>query len=226
LQAVRAQSLRKFIGCPFGSPCALSHSAQHQLASKEDEEPTQQQHDLALNSLLFLMRVIGGEFRSRPLKSVPGLDTRPTPDRLRESLFSILALRLEGATFADLYAGTGAVGIEALSRGARKAIFVESHRTAVNILRDNLRSLGLDTRAEVRASKANANLTADIIFLDPPYHQPKEYATLLNTLRAPLVIAQHPTRLTLDDTYSALKKVRTLRQGDNCLSFYELAGSA
>ena len=74
------------------------------------------------------MRIIGGEFRSRVLKSVPGLDTRPTPDRMRESLFSILAPRIEGAVFADIYAGTGAVGIEAISRGARKAIFVESNR--------------------------------------------------------------------------------------------------
>jgi 16S rRNA (guanine966-N2)-methyltransferase len=93
------------------------------------------------------MRVIGGEFRHRRLASVPGLDTRPTPDRLRESLFNILAPRIEGAVFADLYAGTGAVGIEALSRGASKAIFVERGRAAVQAIRENVRSLGVADRA-------------------------------------------------------------------------------
>ena len=76
------------------------------------------------------MRVIGGEFRSRVLKSLPGLDVRPTPDRLREALFNILAPRIEGCVFADLYAGTGAVGIEALSRGAARAVFVEQKHSA------------------------------------------------------------------------------------------------
>src|SRR6476646_546387 len=71
------------------------------------------------------MRVIAGEFRSRKLKSLPGLETRPTPDRLRETLFDVLAPRMEGAVFVDAYAGTGAVGIEALSRGAARAIFLE-----------------------------------------------------------------------------------------------------
>ncbi len=75
------------------------------------------------------MRVIGGEFRSRVLKSLPGLDVRPTPDRLRETLFNILTPRIEGVTFADVYAGTGSVGIEALSRGAAKTIFVEESWT-------------------------------------------------------------------------------------------------
>src|SRR6185369_1737309 len=100
------------------------------------------------------MRVIAGEFRRRLLKSVPGLDTRPTPDRMRETLFNILALRIEGASFADLYAGTGAVGIEALSRGARSVLFVEANRAAVGVIRQNLKSLGAESRADVRQGKA------------------------------------------------------------------------
>ena len=100
------------------------------------------------------MRVIGGEFRSRTLKSLPGLDVRPTPDRLRESLFNMLAPRIEGAIFVDLYAGTGAVGIEALSRGAAKAIFVEQKFAAVRAIRENLRSLEIEARAEVRQGRA------------------------------------------------------------------------
>ena len=99
------------------------------------------------------MRVIGGEFRSRVFKSVPGLDTRPTPDRLREALFNVLAPRIAGAVFADLYAGTGAVGIEALSRGARRAIFIEQNRAAVSVIRENLRSLGLEARAQIRQGR-------------------------------------------------------------------------
>ena len=85
------------------------------------------------------MRVIGGAFRSRVLKSLPGLDVRPTPDRLREALFNVLANgpvdRIQGAVFTDVYAGTGAVGIEALSRGAARAIFIEQSRAAVNVIR-------------------------------------------------------------------------------------------
>src|ERR1700733_9942186 len=85
------------------------------------------------------MRVIGGEFRSRLLKSLPGLEVRPTPDRMREALFNVLAPRIGGVVFADVYAGTGAVGIEALSRGASWAVFIEQNRAAVDVIRENLR---------------------------------------------------------------------------------------
>jgi 16S rRNA (guanine966-N2)-methyltransferase len=171
------------------------------------------------------MRVIGGEFRSRTLKSVPGLETRPTPDRLRESLFSILAPRIEGAIFADLYAGTGAVGIEALSRGAQRAIFVESNRAALNAIRENLRSLKAEARAEVRQGRAASvvpTIHADILFLDPPYHVESEYGAILRAVRTPLVIAQHDVRLKLAEEYGQLRHSRTVRQGDNCLSFFEI----
>src|ERR1700704_5521689 len=102
------------------------------------------------------MRVIGGEFRSRVLKSPPGLDVRPTPDRLREALFNVLTPRIEGVVFADLYAGTGAVGIEALSRGASRAIFAEQKHAVVRVIRENLKTLGLDGRAEIRHGRALA----------------------------------------------------------------------
>ena len=95
------------------------------------------------------MRVIGGEFRSRKLKTLPGLALRPTPDRLREALFNVLAPRIEGAVFVDAYAGSGAVGIEALSRGAARAIFLEKHFAATRLIRENLRSLGIEDRASV-----------------------------------------------------------------------------
>ena len=176
------------------------------------------------------MRVIGGEFRSRPLKSVPGLDVRPTPDRLREALFNVLAPRIAGVVFADLYAGTGSVGIEALSRGASRAIFVEQNRAAVHVLRQNLKSLELEARAQVLQGRAAAllgGIRADIVFLDPPYALDGEYESALTKLGArqaelvpPLVIVQHDVRLKLAPAYGSLQQMRVLRQGDNCLSFY------
>jgi len=172
------------------------------------------------------MRVIGGEFRSRPLKSLPGLEVRPTPDRLREALFNVLAPRIAGAVFADLYAGTGAVGIEALSRGASRAIFAEQNRAAVNVLRQNLKSLNLESRAQVLQGRTTAllgKIAADVVFLDPPYALEAEYETALTKLGArppQLVIAQHDVRLKLEPAYGALHQTRVLRQGDNCLSFF------
>ncbi len=161
------------------------------------------------------MRVIGGEFRRRLLKSVPGLDTRPTPDRLRETLFNILAPRIEGKVFADLYAGTGAVGIEALSRGAKRAIFVESNRAAVNVIRENLRSLGIENRAEVRQGRVNT-IEADIVFVDPPYELERAYEAALAHIHAPLLVFQHDVRLHFPSAS------RLVKQGDNCLSFFEM----
>jgi len=172
------------------------------------------------------MRVIAGEFRSRRLKSIPGDATRPTPDRLRETLFDILALRIEGATFLDAYAGTGAVGIEALSRGARHAFFLERSRHALETIRENLASLGLERRATVVAGPVlvtMARSAADIVFLDPPYDLEREYGAALELLsEAPpaLVVAQHPVRFAIAGAYGSLRRTRMVRHGDNALSFF------
>lgn len=172
------------------------------------------------------MRVIAGEFRSRRLKSIPGDATRPTPDRLRETLFDILGTRVEGAVFVDAYAGTGAVGIEALSRGAAHAYFLERNRKAVEAIRENIASLGLEARATVLAGAAVANLTrtdAGIVFLDPPYQLEREYAeamAALSNIPPGLTVVQHSVRLALDESYGRLRRIRVVRQGDNALSFY------
>jgi 16S rRNA (guanine966-N2)-methyltransferase len=169
------------------------------------------------------MRVIAGEFRSRSIKSVPGLTVRPTPDRLREALFNVLAPRISGAVFLDCYAGSGSVGIEALSRGARRAIFIERDGQALSVLRDNLKSLGIDDKATVARALQKEHV-ADIAFIDPPYHLEGEYRSALEILSAThceLVIAQHATRFALEERYGQLTKTRVLRQGDNCLSFFE-----
>jgi 16S rRNA (guanine966-N2)-methyltransferase len=172
------------------------------------------------------VRVIGGEFRSRRLKSIPGLNTRPTPDRLRETVFDILGSRIEGAVFLDAYAGTGSVGIEALSRGAARAIFIERSKNAARVIRENLASLGIEDRALlVTASAASAlgNHAADIVFLDPPYTRETEYAATLKALGEnppSLVIIQHSVRFTPAESYGSLRKTRMVKQGDNALAFY------
>ena len=172
------------------------------------------------------MRVIGGEFRSRQLKSVPGLATRPTPDRLRETLFNILGARVDGAVFLDAYAGTGAVGIEALSRGAARAVFIENSKRAAKVLRENLASLEIEGRALVVIAPTLKSIVAqraDIVFLDPPYELESEYAPalwLLSDNPPRLVVVQHSARFSLADSYGALQRTRMLKQGDNALSFY------
>jgi 16S rRNA (guanine(966)-N(2))-methyltransferase RsmD len=173
------------------------------------------------------MRVIGGRFRSRKLKSIPGVTTRPTPDRLREALFNVLAPRIQDAIFLDAYAGTGAVAIEALSRGARHAILIERSAQALRILRENLETLEISGEATVVRGPATASLNShacDIAFLDPPYDQTGEYAACLSILaesQCRLTVAQHSSRIALAETYGRFMRKRVLRQGDNSLSFYE-----
>ena len=184
------------------------------------------------------MRVISGKFRGRRLQSPPGLETRPTSDRVREALFSILRDRVEGARFLDGYAGTGAVGIEALSRGASRCVFVESGGS-VAVLRGNLEALGVGDEAVVLTQsfvKAAAILGRgetpfDIVFLDPPYG-PGE---LLRALRlaategflspSGILVAQHPTRLELPEAEGRLARARQARYGNTTLSFFSEASS-
>ncbi len=173
------------------------------------------------------MRVIAGALRSRKLKSVRGIAVRPTPDRLREALFNVLAPKIEGSVFLDAYAGTGAVGIEALSRGAKRIILIERNAQALAAIRENVHALEIaDHVMIVRGSAPNLlrNYQADIAFIDPPYEQTQAYSESLMALSAAgckLAIAQHASRFALEDEYAALGRTRILKQGDNSLSFYE-----
>jgi 16S rRNA (guanine966-N2)-methyltransferase len=157
---------------------------------------------------------------------------RPTPDRLREALFNVLAPGLEGTTFLDAYAGSGAVGIEALSRGAKHVVLIERNAQAIKIIRENLHSLGIESDATVvRGSAASLlrNYRPDIAFIDPPYQEVKEYAKALLAISesgCPVVIAQHASRTVLDNVYGTMTKTRVLKQGDNSLSFYEQPADA
>lgn len=173
------------------------------------------------------MRIIAGQFRSRQIKSVPGLAVRPTPDRLREALFNVLAFRLQGKVFLDAYAGTGAVGIEALSRGAKHVILMERNATALAVIRENLAALKIENDVSIVRGSASVllpNYPCDIAFIDPPYDQLNEYTSSLTALagtRCELAIAQHASRVVLQENYCSLRQTRVLRQGDNSLSFYE-----
>jgi 16S rRNA (guanine(966)-N(2))-methyltransferase RsmD len=122
------------------------------------------------------MRIIGGKFRSRVLADFEGMEVRPTADRVKESLFNILSLRLYGARVLDLFCGSGALGLESLSRGAKEVVFNDSSRDSVRILDKNLKTLGIEKgrEAEVHISDFSVCLDRlvgqfDVIFLDPPY---------------------------------------------------------
>ena len=184
------------------------------------------------------MRVIGGKFRSRPLRSTGGLDVRPTSDRLRETLFNVLTAGnpqvLEGSVWVDLFAGTGAVGIEALSRGAAMVYFVEQSKRAADVIRENLKSLKVTAGIEIVREQvsqavphlARRGLRANFVFLDPPYRLQNEYRETLEALAGSklamegLIIAEHEKRFDPGDSFGDLQRTRILQQGDAALSFY------
>ena len=167
------------------------------------------------------------------------MDIRPTADRLRETLFNVLCAgnpeALAGTTWLDLYAGTGAVGIESLSRGAHMVHFAESSKAASDLIAANLKSLGIATGfqiAKAETAKAlrqweAAGIIADFVFLDPPYRLRNEYAQTLTALagsavlrESSVVIAEHEKRFDPGEAFGGLLRFRTLEQGDAALSFY------
>jgi 16S rRNA (guanine966-N2)-methyltransferase len=185
------------------------------------------------------MRVIAGTYRSRILKSLKGLALRPTRDRLRETLFNVLGSGVAGARFLDLFAGTGAIGIEALSRGAAAVAFVEKHAPAAALIRRNLDSLGIEAGAtvlaidalrglETLAKKINAAGTGfDYVFLDPPYAAAEDYTRVLKFLGSTdlvatggIIVAEHRRKFDLPENLGSLRRFRVLKQGDAALSFY------
>lgn len=187
------------------------------------------------------MRVIAGTYRSRPLTAPPGFSTRPTSDRLRETLFNVLAPRMQDAAFLDLYAGSGAVGIEAISRGAARVAFVERAAPVLKVLRANLDRLGITQDFRIHSGNVVSFLRGprssasefNIIFLDPPYDAPGEYAAVLALLggeastflaQGAVVIAEHRKKDKLDTHYGLLRRTRLLEQGDAALSFYSASG--
>lgn len=184
-----------------------------------------------------MVRVIAGRFRSRRLKTVEGRTTRPTSDRLKETLFDLLQSDLEGCSFLDCFAGCGSIGIEALSRGAKLTVFVESSVRASRVIRSNLASLGLSgspcqrlltmrTDSALRILEQSAT-RFDIAFLDPPYLAIGQYPIVLEQLqsrelltRSAIVIVEHSKHMDLAPRFEGLARFRKVQQGTNVLSLF------
>ena len=187
------------------------------------------------------MRVIAGKYRSRPLHSLRGMDVRPTSDRLRETLFNVLTAgnprALEGSVWLDLFAGSGAIGIEALSRGAKEVHFVENSQSAAEAIRANLKNLGISQGSHVveddlpRAfwRMERQKIAADVVFIDPPYRMKEAYAATLRALAdssliwaMSVVIAEHEKKFDPGEEFGPLRRFRLLVQGSIALSFYRM----
>jgi 16S rRNA (guanine966-N2)-methyltransferase len=184
------------------------------------------------------MRVIAGTYRSRLLIAPKGIETRPTSDRLRETLFNVISPRINGCRFVDLYAGTGAVGIEAISRGAVHVWFAENAEPAMASIRANLSALKIIHGFTLEERGVGAMLQRlgktgqlmDVVYLDPPYDAADEYEGTLNFLGSArgrtlltadaLVVAEHGSKTPLAARYGGLHYSRTKKQGDAALSFY------
>lgn len=185
------------------------------------------------------MRIVSGKYRGRRLKSPPSLQTRPTSDRLRETLFNILASLIEGARFLDLCAGSGAVGLEALSRGATYAMFVDQSQKICKLIGANLESLDVPSNdSDIVCSEAteflrrhakNKSHPFDIVFFDPPYSADYEntlgqLGNVASSLLASdgIVVVEHYHKNELNEEFGPFRRYRELKQGDSRLSFYQV----
>lgn len=188
------------------------------------------------------MRIIAGQYRGRKLKSPPSLEVRPTSDRLRETLFNVIAPRIKDTRFLDLFAGSGAVGIEALSRGASTATFVDSSQKMCDLIKANLDLcrverkqsdvINADAAEFLRrfvAKQPDSGKPWDIVFFDPPYaddylvvlkHFERNASLLLS--ESGLLIVEHHHKTDLPEHLGALSRYRILKQGDSALSFYQV----
>ncbi len=175
------------------------------------------------------LRIIAGRLKGRKLVSPDWEGLRPTSDRLRETLFNVLAGRVDGARMLDAYAGTGAVGIEAISRGAAHVTFLERDPRAIDLIAENLARCGVrDGYTVLRADAVKGNQSAlavpfDVVFVDPPYAMtPEAAASVVADAVAPngRMVLEHARRTTPTARLGSLTLTRTLQAGDSALSFY------
>ena len=181
------------------------------------------------------MRIIAGQFKSRHLKASPPAGTRPTSDKLRETLFNILGESVRGCTFLDGCAGVGAMGIEAISRGAEFVVFVDQSRKTTRMIRENLASFEIEAGIEILELDlakaldvcARDGILFDVAYIDPPYDRDDIYKDALERFAAlpllsteGLLILEHSRRKAMTESAGRLKRVRSLMQGDSALSFY------
>lgn len=180
------------------------------------------------------MRVISGELKGRKLAAVPGTSTRPTIDKVKESIFNIIGPYFDGGTVLDLFAGTGGLGIEALSRGMSRGVFVDKDFKALQVIKKNIETCRLEGQADVfrnDARKAIVQLSErgeifDLVFLDPPYHLNLVPSLLAELERHGLlaesaqVVAEHGSNTELPDAVSQLTRWKLSTYGDTSVSFY------
>lgn len=180
------------------------------------------------------MRVITGLARGKKLLTLEGNDVRPTTDRVKEAIFSMIQFQIEGRTFLDLFAGSGQMGIEALSRGAKQAVFVDSDKNAIDVIKNNLRDTSLSDKAKVLQMDSIAylkqkNQDFDLIYLDPPYRK----GLLLQALNlvcesspdTKIIICEHPIEEDLPDEIGDFFKKKTSKYGKILVSSYLKKGS-
>lgn len=182
------------------------------------------------------MRVIAGTARGHTLKAPKGYKTRPTLDRIREAIFNVLASRIQDSNVLDLYAGSGAMGIEALSRGAAKCVFNDQNSQALKVVKDNLLHTKLENQAvlynkealkAIKLLEQEGNMAFDLVFLDPPY-QAHLYDQILVELqdsrllkKDSLVVVESDAKLVLNDYYGALRRIKESRYGDTLVTYYK-----
>lgn len=176
------------------------------------------------------MRIITGKGRGKRLAALDGKDVRPTTDRVKEALFDILQFRVEGRRFLDMFAGSGQIGIEALSRSAKSAVMIDSSKESVKIIEKNLKSTGFDTDAKVVCADAVHYVAStadvfDVAFIDPPYYSDVINVALEKAASAVtktgVIICEHLKETELPEEVGDFKKIKTYRYGKVFLTRYE-----
>lgn len=180
------------------------------------------------------MRVVAGERKGMPLKAVDGTTTRPTTDKVKESIFSMIGPFFDGGIVVDLFAGSGGLGIEALSRGADRAIFVEKDGKAYGVLKENIKKCRYEDVSEVyrndavRAVKAllKRDIKIDYLFLDPPYHKTDYYQLVQTLVEAnkltddAIILCEHAKDVELPNSYGDFQLVRQENYSSTIISIY------
>lgn len=182
-----------------------------------------------------VVRVVAGSAKGRPLKSVPGMGTRPTTDKVKEAIFSMIGPYFDGGAVLDLFAGTGGLGIEALSRGMERAVFIDMESKSIETVKVNLKSTGFESNAEIYRNEAGRAIKAlekrkyifDLVFLDPPYRMKNgdalmtEMATRGLLSAGALLVLEYESNYTYPEEISGFLHLRTAKYGETAVSIFE-----
>ncbi|WP_054956437.1 16S rRNA (guanine(966)-N(2))-methyltransferase RsmD [Paenibacillus dakarensis] len=181
------------------------------------------------------MRVVAGSAKGRPLKSVPGMGTRPTTDKVKEAIFSMIGPYFDGGAVLDLFAGTGGLGIEALSRGMKRAVFIDMEPKSIDTIKANLKSTGFEADAEIYRNDAGRAIKAlekrkaifDLVFLDPPYRMKNGDALMMEMAARgllgadALIVLEYESSYSYPEEVSGFRHLRTAKYGETAVSIYE-----